>query len=112
MPSSRTSRPVGSPTRVTDEPTWRDLLADATARVGDRTDARRIVEEASGREGAELAAFLDAPSTVITRAHYDAMVRRRSRGEPLQYVLGRWGFRTLDVRVDRRVLIPRPETEI
>jgi len=39
------------------------------------------------------------------------MVARRLRGEPLQYVLGRWGFRTLDLMVDRRVLIPRPETE-
>jgi release factor glutamine methyltransferase len=40
------------------------------------------------------------------------MVERRAAGEPLQYVLGRWGFRTLDVHVDSRVLIPRPETEI
>ena len=39
------------------------------------------------------------------------MVARRSTGEPLQYVLGRWGFRRLDLMVDRRVLIPRPETE-
>ena len=41
----------------------------------------------------------------------DAMVARRLRGEPLQYVLGHWSFRTLDLLVDRRVLIPRPETE-
>ena len=40
------------------------------------------------------------------------MVARRAGGEPLQYVLGRWGFRTLDLLVDRRVLIPRPETEV
>jgi release factor glutamine methyltransferase len=40
------------------------------------------------------------------------MVARRLAGEPLQYVLGRWGFRTLDLLVDRRVLIPRPETEV
>lgn len=39
------------------------------------------------------------------------MVERRLSGEPLQYVLGSWGFRTLDLLVDRRVLIPRPETE-
>jgi len=39
------------------------------------------------------------------------MVRRRLAGEPLQYVLGGWGFRGLDLFVDRRVLIPRPETE-
>ncbi|MBA3654149.1 MAG: peptide chain release factor N(5)-glutamine methyltransferase [Actinobacteria bacterium] len=37
---------------------------------------------------------------------------RREAGEPLQYVVSRWGFRTLDLYVDRRVLIPRPETEI
>jgi release factor glutamine methyltransferase len=39
-------------------------------------------------------------------------VERRLAGEPLQYVLGRWAFRGLDLLVDRRVLIPRPETEI
>jgi release factor glutamine methyltransferase len=40
------------------------------------------------------------------------MLERRAAGEPLQYVLGRWGFRRLDLFVDRRVLIPRPETEV
>lgn len=44
-------------------------------------------------------------------AHFEAMVVRRERGEPLQYVVGRWGFRSLDLMVDSRVLIPRPETE-
>ncbi len=39
------------------------------------------------------------------------MVDRRVEGEPLQYVLGSWSFRGLDLMVDRRVLIPRPETE-
>jgi release factor glutamine methyltransferase len=39
------------------------------------------------------------------------MVERRLNGEPLQYVLGFWGFRRLELAVDRRVLIPRPETE-
>jgi len=40
------------------------------------------------------------------------MVERRERGEPLQYVLGIWSFRNLELVVDRRVLIPRPETEV
>jgi release factor glutamine methyltransferase len=44
--------------------------------------------------------------------HHDAMVTRYRAGEPLQYVLGRWSFRRLDLAVDRRVLIPRPETEL
>jgi release factor glutamine methyltransferase len=40
------------------------------------------------------------------------MVERRRTGEPLQYVLGIWAFRRLELVVDRRVLIPRPETEM
>ena len=40
------------------------------------------------------------------------MLERRSAGEPLQYVVGSWSFRSLDLMVDRRVLIPRPETEV
>ena len=40
----------------------------------------------------------------------DAALRRRN-GEPLQYVIGHWPFRSLDLNVDERALIPRPETE-
>jgi release factor glutamine methyltransferase len=40
------------------------------------------------------------------------MLARRESGEPVQYVLGHWAFRKLDLLVDRRVLIPRPETEV
>jgi len=39
------------------------------------------------------------------------LLARRLAGEPLQYVLGEWAFREHDLLVDRRVLIPRPETE-
>jgi release factor glutamine methyltransferase len=92
--------------------TWRGLLDEAAARLGDRGDARRIVEEACGREGAELVLHLDAAPSALHVARYRQMVERRVSGEPLQYVLGRWGFRTLDVHVDSRVLIPRPETEV
>jgi release factor glutamine methyltransferase len=92
-------------------PTWRALLAAATDRLGDGADARRIVEEASGWEGADLILNLDEPSETLTHARWSAMVERRAGGEPLQYVLGRWGFRSLDLFVDERVLIPRPETE-
>jgi release factor glutamine methyltransferase len=41
-----------------------------------------------------------------------ALVDRRARREPLAYVLGEWGFRRLTLKVDPRVLIPRPETEV
>ncbi|HEU5149260.1 MAG TPA: peptide chain release factor N(5)-glutamine methyltransferase [Iamia sp.] len=96
---------------------WRALLAEAAATLAARGvenaegDARRIVEEATGHDGAALHAHLDEPATVRGVAALDRMVERRLAGEPLQYVLGRWGFRTLDLMVDDRVLIPRPETE-
>ena len=45
-------------------------------------------------------------------AHLDAMIARYLAGEPLAYVLGRWSFRHVDLAVDQRVLIPRPETEV
>ncbi len=40
------------------------------------------------------------------------MVRRRVRREPVAYIVGRKGFRRIELLVDRRVLIPRPETEL
>jgi release factor glutamine methyltransferase len=96
---------------------WRALLAEAASTLaaggveGAELEARRIVEEATGHDGAALLAHLDDPATVNGVAALDRMVERRLAGEPLQYVLGRWGFRTLDLMVDDRVLIPRPETE-
>ncbi len=68
-----------------------------------------MVEEASGAGADEELGVL---VTERGMAHHDSMVARRLAGEPLQYVLGRWGFRTLDLMVDRRVLIPRPEPEV
>jgi release factor glutamine methyltransferase len=43
---------------------------------------------------------------------FDAMVRRRLHREPVAYILGRAHFREIELRVDGRVLIPRPETEL
>lgn len=97
---------------------WRALLAETIDRLGGTEaveqpalEARWIVEQAGGLEGAEWVLGLDGPATVRGVAHLDAMVERRLAGEPIQYVLGRWGFRTLDLVCDRRALIPRPETE-
>ena len=92
--------------------TWRQLLAEAESQLGSAVDARRIVERASGNEGTDWVLGLDDPVPDRGLAFFDAMARRRKAGEPLQYVLGRWGFRRLDLYLDRRVLIPRPETEM
>ncbi len=96
--------------------TWRDArvavreqLAAAGVESAD-AEARWLTESASGYEGAEWAEVERAEPLERQRAHLDAMVARRVAGEPLQYVLGEWLFRGLDLMVDRRVLIPRPET--
>lgn len=91
--------------------TWRELLGEARQRLGSATDARRIVERASGFDGAQHHLRLDERVTERAAAHFEHMVARRADGEPLQYVLGAWGFRALDLYVDSRALIPRPETE-
>jgi release factor glutamine methyltransferase len=97
---------------------WRQLATEAGQRLAAEgfesaeIEARRIVEEASGTEGSHYWLGLDDLVTVGGMARFDRMLERRLTGEPLQYVLGRWGFRTLDLMVDRRVLIPRPETEV
>ena len=96
---------------------WRQLLAEATVRFRSAGvphpsgDARRVVEQASGASPSELPLVLEGLVTERAMSHYDDMVVRRCAGEPLQYVLGSWSFRTLDLMVDPRVLIPRPETE-
>ena len=97
--------------------TWRELLAevlDSLQRAGSANaalDARRLVAQASGHDDLGLVMHLGDHATERGVAHLDSMVRRRLQGEPLQYVLGSWGFRSLDLFLDHRVLIPRPETE-
>jgi release factor glutamine methyltransferase len=96
---------------------WRDLVAEAAGKLraggfdNAAQEARWMAEQAGGFEPAELVLASDQPATERCAAHFHSMLERRLAGEPLQYVLGRWGFRSLDLYLDRRVLIPRPETE-
>ncbi len=96
---------------------WRVFAAQAQARLeaagieSPEVAVRRIIERAAGFEGAQYALGLSEPATERAIGFFDRMVERRLAGEPLQYVVGEWSFRTLDLMVDRRALIPRPETE-
>jgi release factor glutamine methyltransferase len=95
------------PARTETIETWRELHAETAARVPD-VEARWLVEEVSGLDRSRWG----ETATAAGRARLAALVERRLAGEPLQYVLGRWSFRGLDLLIDRRVLIPRPETEV
>ncbi|HEY1830304.1 MAG TPA: peptide chain release factor N(5)-glutamine methyltransferase [Acidimicrobiales bacterium] len=83
-----------------------ELTSDLAAQLGARHEARFIVEDVLG-----VTAGSDAEVTPDQVAQATALTARRRAGEPLQYVLGHWSFRELDLLVDPRVLIPRPETE-
>ena len=90
---------------------WRELLAETTALVGDPMHARWICQTATSTDAEEFRSLLDEPAGERAVGHLDAMVARARAGEPVQYVLGSWSFRHVDLAVDARALIPRPETE-
>jgi release factor glutamine methyltransferase len=98
-------------TENTDTISWREMLATTVQQLGNAQEARWLCEHASGMDSAEFSAEQDQLVTVACAKSLHSMVRDRLSGVPLQYVMKRWAFRHLDVMVDERVLIPRPETE-
>ena len=92
-------------------------LPDVEARLGRAgvekagVDAEILVAHALGITRSALALSGGRELSVMDAALLETLVARRARREPLQYVSGEWGFRRLTLRVDRRALIPRPETE-
>jgi release factor glutamine methyltransferase len=88
---------------------------DALAAAGvdtPRLDAELMLAEATGVDRARLAADSDREIDPATGRAFGAMVRRRLTREPLAYIVGSKGFRRIELAVDPRVLIPRPETEL
>jgi release factor glutamine methyltransferase len=83
------------------------------AGVGEpRLDAELLLAEATGWDRARLAADPEAEIPPPAARRFGEMVRRRLRREPVAYIVGRRGFRQIELAVDPRVLIPRPETEL
>jgi release factor glutamine methyltransferase len=77
-----------------------------------RLDAELLIADALGVDRAQL--FMD-PGMEIPPAAARAIgtnVRRRVAREPAAYILGRKGFRQIELTIDRRAIIPRPETEL
>ncbi len=96
---------------------YRDLLASAAAELeqagvpSPRVDAEWLLAHALGISRTELYTDGAGPLGPERERLFRELVARRATREPLAYVLGEWGFRRLVLRVDPRVLIPRPETE-
>jgi release factor glutamine methyltransferase len=77
-----------------------------------RLDAELLIGHALGLPRIELYTNFDRPLDEPELAACRALLERRGRREPVAYILGRWGFHGLDLAVDGRVLVPRPETEV
>lgn len=69
------------------------------------------MREVLGVERAGLMLRDSEPMPADLDAHFQGLVTRRLAGEPIAYILNRKGFRTIELYVDQRVLVPRPETE-
>ena len=94
-----------------------DVLRRASEHLGKtsetgRLDAELLLAHTLGRHRIELYTDFDRPLSSEELDAYRELVARRARHEPVAYILGEWGFRRLMLNVDRRALIPRPETEI
>ncbi|MDP3653526.1 MAG: peptide chain release factor N(5)-glutamine methyltransferase [Rhodoferax sp.] len=97
-----------------DPPQLRQLLSAAQAQGLDRLEAQLVLLHALGRSGAQRAWLLahdtdTAPA--VCQAVFLRGVLRRLAGEPLAYITGQQAFYGLDLVVDARVLVPRPDTE-
>ena len=93
----------------------RSAAAEALAAAGverPRLDAELLLAEASGWDRAPAGGRARGGRSAGAGRRFGEMVRRRVRREPVAYILGRKGFRRIELAVDRRALIPRPETEL
>jgi release factor glutamine methyltransferase len=84
----------------------------ASASGSPRLDAEVLLAFVLGVERARLVLDRDVAVGDAERARFEELVARRAAGEPVAYLIGRQGFRWLELEVDARVLIPRPETEL
>ena len=87
------------------------LLAQADLQ-GSRLEARVLLSSVVGMDRSHLLAYPEKMLTSEQEHVYWSYIQRRSEREPVAYIVGHKEFYGLDFVVDRRVLIPRPETEL
>ena len=77
-----------------------------------RLDAQVLLSHTLHAERSFLYAYPEQVLTSEQEQQYQTLIERRSRGEPIAYLTGHKEFYGLDFLIDKRVLIPRPETEL
>jgi release factor glutamine methyltransferase len=108
----------GQPAAAPSAQNVRHALRGASARLQEagcdtaRLDAELLLGEVLGVDRGALARSPERPLTQSEAATFEGLVARRVAREPIAYVLGRRWFRNIELSVDPRVLVPRPETEL
>ena len=98
--------------------TWEELLEKTVNSLSllypesARIEGQWIALSASGYDRTEFLKNKDTIASNLAAKNLKRILGRRLEGEPIQYALGSWSFRKLELVVDKRVLIPRPETEV
>lgn len=92
--------------------TWAVSILEDNDVIKPRLNAEQLLQHYTGRSRTELYAYPERSVPEPEKGAFAAGVRRRAAREPLQFITGLRGFRYLELAVDRRALIPRPETEI
>jgi release factor glutamine methyltransferase len=77
-----------------------------------RLDAELLLADVLGMTRTQIYTNFEQPLAQPEVDRYRELVRRRAAREPVAYITGRREFWSLDLAVDRRVLVPRPETEL
>ena len=112
-PTVRNPKPVHSMTAIS-ATTITSVISTSAALGLDRLDAHLLLLHALGKMSSDRAWLLAHDQDALpesTHAAFMALAQRRLQGEPVAYIIGRKEFYRLDLLVDARVLVPRPETE-
>jgi release factor glutamine methyltransferase len=106
--------PNASPTKVwtvLEVLRWTTAHFEKHGMLSARLDAELLAASAFDMTRIQLYAHFDRPLSASELAAYRGLVSRRVAGEPVAYLLGKKEFWSLDLAVDKRVLIPRPDSE-
>ena len=91
--------------------TLAEALRHGADRVGQR-DAILLLAHVTGYSKSRIRIYGNEALSEPSRVQYMKCLERRQRHEPVQYIIGKWDFMGLELNVDKRALIPRPETEL
>jgi len=91
--------------------TLHEILAIGSKAIG-MHEAKTLLSHITGFNHTEIVINNNQPLDSKAEGAFFAGLDRRLAKEPLQYIIGEWGFMGLDIKTDRRALIPRPETEL